>query len=1008
MAKPSVKVPNVVNADLSGLVTDPGTLVYNTQTDALQYINNSATVVPVATGTGYVPYTGATTDLDMGAHSITATGLTSSAQILSTKTGSLTNINNSAFLAKGTTAALSLWDTSSGSNGALIAQDGDYTKFISAPYASGAGWVWAQYTASIAQVDILASSYGVVGGLVNIYGGTGGNAGMGGSIQIIAGSSGTGGSVAGSVYLRGGIASAGVNGNVIVDQGYLIVDTVSASSLVRTGSNSELLAATLGTHLSLPGGALTTDATNANTASTIVARDGSGNFSAGTITATLSGTATNATNIGITNDTSTNATMYPVWVTANTGNLPAKVSSTRMTFNPSTGGLTLLGTISTSGTAGVLTVNGAGSTTNAGSVSNFSSGNSATAANIYGIGVEKFSTDILYMGINKNSTTGAVPSNTCFISTYQSSGKLSIGRGASNGLPSTSDILLNGDGTITLNTGGSTLTGTQYALYFTQYGEGNYINFGTSGRNIGLRTTGQYFLSFGLDWNATSHSYVYANASDPSSAIELYDDGIRLKYAPGGTIGSTVVPSTGLYMDTSGNINIPGLTASKAVVTDGSKNLTSLTYTSTYNTASSIVSRDANSAFGAAGFAVGASAPNSRTLLNITSTLTGTDGTTNGVLFVDTINAPSSSTTNAASIYIYPQPQPPVSVTITNSCALYIDSGSTGGAGTITNGYSLYVNNAGAGTNKYAAYFGGNVGIGVTAPPSRLTINESGVSTQGTVATLVVNGAGSTSNAGATANFTSGSSNTAGNIYGIGIEKTGSEVLYLGINKNTTTGSVPANTAFISTFQSTGKLSIGRGGANSLPSTSDILLNGDGTVTFGGTINTLAITPIADNTYNIGTTTNRVAILTGATVRNYANADSTRYGNGSNVTLTFPNGNLGIVFQRIQDAGATFTTQRYDQMIGSPSSGNTLSPDFFIYNTTAVKDVFRLTSLQSCVLNNAAVATNATDGFLYIASCAGTPTGTPTAFTGRVAMVYDTTNNKFYIYNGAWKGVTLT
>jgi hypothetical protein len=55
------------------------------------------------------------------------------------------------------------------------------------------------------------------------------------------------------------------------------------------------------------------------------------------------GTATNAVNIGITNDTSTNATMYPVWVTANTGNLPAKVTSTKLSFNPSTGILTATG-----------------------------------------------------------------------------------------------------------------------------------------------------------------------------------------------------------------------------------------------------------------------------------------------------------------------------------------------------------------------------------------------------------------------------------------------------------------------------------------------------------------------------------------------------------------------------------------------------------------------------------------------------------------------------------------
>jgi hypothetical protein len=58
------------------------------------------------------------------------------------------------------------------------------------------------------------------------------------------------------------------------------------------------------------------------------------------------GSATNATNVGITDDTTTNATMYPVWVTANTGNLPAKVTSTKLSFNPSTGVLTATGGVS--------------------------------------------------------------------------------------------------------------------------------------------------------------------------------------------------------------------------------------------------------------------------------------------------------------------------------------------------------------------------------------------------------------------------------------------------------------------------------------------------------------------------------------------------------------------------------------------------------------------------------------------------------------------------------------
>ena len=53
--------------------------------------------------------------------------------------------------------------------------------------------------------------------------------------------------------------------------------------------------------------------------------------------------ATNATNVGITDDTTTAADMYPTWVTTTTGNLPVKVSSTKLKFNPSTGVLTVIG-----------------------------------------------------------------------------------------------------------------------------------------------------------------------------------------------------------------------------------------------------------------------------------------------------------------------------------------------------------------------------------------------------------------------------------------------------------------------------------------------------------------------------------------------------------------------------------------------------------------------------------------------------------------------------------------
>lgn len=50
------------------------------------------------------------------------------------------------------------------------------------------------------------------------------------------------------------------------------------------------------------------------------------------------------------------------------------------------------------------------------------------------------------------------------------------------------------------------------------------------------------------------------------------------------------------------------------------------------------------------------------------------------------------------------------------------------------------------------------------------------------------------------------------------------------------------------------------------------------------------------------------------------------------------------------------------------------------------------------------LATNATDGFLYVPTCAGTPTGAPTAISGYAPIVINTTNNKLYFYSSAaWR-----
>ena len=93
----------------------------------------------------------------------------------------------------------------------------------------------------------------------------------------------------------------------------------------------------------------------------------------------------------------------------------------------------------------------------------------------------------------------------------------------------------------------------------------------------------------------------------------------------------------------------------------------------------------------------------------------------------------------------------------------------------------------------------------------------------------------------------------------------------------------------------------------------------------------------------------------------------------------------------------------------------TLSETFEIVPSTAVggssftTPVFTADYNGSVVLGSrVALSTSATDGFTYLPSCSGTPTGVPTSVTGKVATVIDTSGSKFWAYvGGAWKSATL-
>lgn len=66
------------------------------------------------------------------------------------------------------------------------------------------------------------------------------------------------------------------------------------------------------------------------------------------------------------------------------------------------------------------------------------------------------------------------------------------------------------------------------------------------------------------------------------------------------------------------------------------------------------------------------------------------------------------------------------------------------------------------------------------------------------------------------------------------------------------------------------------------------------------------------------------------------------------------------------------------------------------------KTLLTVDGAGNVVVGSAALLTTGTAGFLYIPSCAGAPTGVPTAYAGRIPIIYDSTNDALYAYNGAW------
>lgn len=129
----------------------------------------------------------------------------------------------------------------------------------------------------------------------------------------------------------------------------------------------------------------------------------------------------------------------------------------------------------------------------------------------------------------------------------------------------------------------------------------------------------------------------------------------------------------------------------------------------------------------------------------------------------------------------------------------------------------------------------------------------------------------------------------------------------------------------------------------------------------------------------------------------------------------------GIAFQARTDAGIWYDAGSVGTGIGGGGNGGAIvssvttrfnRDDYLVLwgssdNNVTIRRIANgemIINGNAVAFGQAALATNFTTGYLAIPSCAGTPSGVPANIpTGQVPIVYDSTNNKLAIYNGAWK-----
>ena len=407
-----------------------------------------------------------------------------------------------------------------------------------------------------------------------------------------------------TIGLTGDVTATGVSFN---GSGNITLTTAMAANSVDLGTHTTgsyvAQGATSGNGISgsvnSEGGTftVTSNATNANTGSTIVFRDASGNFSAGTVTAALSGNATTATTLQtartingvsfngsanitvepyIENDDGTNATRYLTFVDNSTASYKRLNEDANLTYNPSTNVLTA-GTFS-----GALSGNATTATT------------LATARTIALTG-DVTATGVSFDGSGNISLTTAMAANSVDLGTHTTGNYVAAGATSGNGI---SGSVSSEGGTFTV-TSNATNANTASTIVFRD-ASGNFsagtitASLNGNASTATSATTATTATNVTATANNATNETTYITFVDGATGAQGIETDTGLTYNPstntitastfsGALSGNATTATTlqtartigGVSFDGSANINLPG------VNTTGNQNTTGNAATAT-------------------------------------------------------------------------------------------------------------------------------------------------------------------------------------------------------------------------------------------------------------------------------------------------------------------------------------------------------------------------------------------------------------------------------------------